>query len=145
MLLPGRQGGELHVVSATGFVVLLVSAVFALTQLTSVASARAAAKGKTTVVTVTAGKPSENVFRVSPTSVKHGTLIFKITNLGKRRHSFQIHGHATKPLGPHQSTTLTVVLAKPARYFYSDVCLANPNQPETQVTAPCPGGILRVT
>jgi len=130
----------------TAGVGVLLSALFAFTAHTSVASlAHAAAKGKTTVVTVTAGKPAENAFVVSPKSVRHGTLIFKITNLGKRSHSFQIHGQTTKPLRPHQSTTLTVVLKKPARYFYSDVCLANPNQAETEVAAPCPGGILKVT
>ena len=128
-----------------GGVAVLLSTLFASTAHTSVASAHPVAKGKTTVVTVTAGKPSENAFQVSPKSVKHGTLIFKVTNLGKHSHSFQIHGHVTKPLRPHQSATLTVVLGKPARYFYSDVCLANPNQPETEVAAPCPGGILRVT
>jgi hypothetical protein len=96
-------------------------------------------------VTVTAGKPSEYAFRVSPRSVKHGTVVFKVTNLGKLRHSFVISGHATEPLRPHQSATLKVVFKKPARYIYSDTCLTDANAQEMASTTPCPGGVLKVT
>ena len=96
-------------------------------------------------MTVTAGKPSEHAFRVSPKSVKHGTVVFKVTNLGKLRHSFMISGHSTERLRPHESATLRVVLKKPGRYIYSDTCLTDANEQEMASTTPCAGGILKVT
>jgi hypothetical protein len=101
--------------------------------------------GRTTLVVVTMGSPSEYMFRISPRSVRRGTVIFKITNAGKLPHSFEIVGHTTKLLRPHQSTTLAVLFRKAARYFFSDKCVADPNAQEKGSTAPCAGGILRVT
>src|SRR5581483_5419118 len=107
------------------------------------APARAAAPaGATSVV---AGKPSEYAFEVSPTTVRRGTVVFKVKNLGKLAHSFEIGGKSTRRLLPRQSTTLTVVFKKPARYIFSDKCIANPNEQEQGSVTPCAGGILKVT
>jgi hypothetical protein len=96
---------------------------------------------KASIVVVTAGKPSEYEFQISPTSVKHGTVIFKITNLGKLPHGFSINGHASKVLPSHKSTTLTVVFKKPSRYVYNDPCVVA----EAGDTTPCGGGVLKIT
>jgi uncharacterized cupredoxin-like copper-binding protein len=113
-----------------------------LTALLAAPAQAAVPAGKTAVVVVVAGKPSEYDFRVSRTTVRHGTVVFKVKNLGKRAHSFEIGGKSTRRLLPHQSTTLTVVLKKPARYIFSDKCIANQNE---QNVPPCAGGILKVT
>jgi hypothetical protein len=115
---------------------------------TAALPAAASAAGSPTVITVTAGKPSENAFLLSRTSVKRGKVVFEITNAGRRSHSFSIDGQRTKLLQPHRSATLTVVFRKRAHYFYSDTCVEDPNAPEMQTgaaSAACAGGILRVT
>ena len=121
-------------------------ALFAVLAALLAAPARAAAPaGATSVVSVVAGKPSEYAFEVSPTTVRRGTVVFKVKNLGKLAHSFEIGGKSTKRLLPRQSTTLTVVFKKPARYIFSDKCIANPNEQEQGSVTPCAGGILKVT
>jgi hypothetical protein len=97
--------------------------------------------GKTSIVRVTAGKPSEYAFRISPTSVKRGTVIFKITNLGKLPHSFSINGRSSAVLQPNRSATLTVVFKKPARYTFTDACVQELEDPSA---LPCGGGVLKV-
>src|SRR5262245_46184028 len=84
----------------------------------------------TSIVIVTAGKPTEYQFRVTPKTVRPGTVIFKITNLGKKPHTFGINGQTSKVLRPHASTTLRVVFKKPSRYIYTDRCVENPNGQE---------------
>ena len=125
--------------------VMLISAPLATAHKDSAASIFRTSAGKASIVIVTAGKPSEYAFRISSTSVKRGTVIFKITNLGKRPHSFSIHGHASKVLRSHESTALTVVFRKPGRYVYSDTCLLGPDQEDPNAAPPCGGGILKVT
>jgi hypothetical protein len=131
-----------------GFGIAVATAVLASSLLAaaqrSAAATSAAAGRQPSIVIVTAGKPSEHKFRVSTMSVKRGTVIFKITNLGKLRHRFGINGRVSKMLRSHQSTTLTVVFKKPSRYIYSDACIEDPNQQEAG-RAPCAGGILKVT
>jgi uncharacterized cupredoxin-like copper-binding protein len=63
-------------------------------------------------VTVTAGKPSEYKFSLSSTSVKAGTVTFKVTNKGKIPHDFSIGGKKTKLIQPGKSATLSVTLKK---------------------------------
>ena len=67
---------------------------------------------KATVVTVTAGKPSEFRFTLSTKTVKHGAVSFKVTNSGALPHDFSINGKKTKLLSPGQSQTLAVSFAK---------------------------------
>jgi hypothetical protein len=101
------------------------------------------------VVKITAGKPSEYDFKLSPTSIKHGTVLFELTNLGKLPHGFAIDGGATKVIAPHHSTTLTINFKKPGRYVYQcaepHVDPAQENVAQDGNAGPCGGGILKVT
>jgi uncharacterized cupredoxin-like copper-binding protein len=65
-----------------------------------------------TTISVTAGKPSEYKFTLSKSSVKHGTVTFRVVNKGKIPHDFSIAGKKTKILSPGKSATLTVTLKK---------------------------------
>ncbi len=84
---------------------------------TFTASAGARPNGNTTV-TVTIGKPSEFHFTLSTKTVKHGTVVFKVTNKGSIKHDFAINGKKTKLLAKGASTTLTVTFAKAGNYPY---------------------------
>jgi uncharacterized cupredoxin-like copper-binding protein len=77
---------------------------------------RAAAKA--TVVTVTAGKPTEFRFTLSTKTVKHGAVTFKVTGGGALPHDFKINGKATKLLSQGQTQSLTVTFAKAGKYPY---------------------------
>jgi uncharacterized cupredoxin-like copper-binding protein len=65
-----------------------------------------------TSVSVTAGKPSEYKFTLSKSSVKAGTVTFRVVNKGKIPHDFSIGGKKTKILSPGKSASLTVTLKK---------------------------------
>ena len=71
-----------------------------------------------TTVTVTAGKPSEFKFTLSPKSVPHGVVTFKVTDKGGLPHDFKIAGKKTKMLKKNQRATLTVTLKKGKKYPY---------------------------
>jgi uncharacterized cupredoxin-like copper-binding protein len=73
---------------------------------------------KATVVKVTAGKPTEFKFIVSPKAVPHGTVTFAVTNLGGLPHDFKIAGKKTRLLTQGQSQKLTVTFAKAGKYAY---------------------------
>jgi uncharacterized cupredoxin-like copper-binding protein len=73
---------------------------------------------KATVVTVTAGKPSEFRFTLSTKTVKHGAVTFKVTGKGTLPHNFSINGKTTKLLSQGQSQTLTVNFAKAGKFPY---------------------------
>ena len=110
--------------AALSFAVLLGVAVPALA---GTASTKAAAA---TVVTVTAGKPSEFGFTLSTKTVKHGAVTFKFTNKGALPHDFKVcssskggsatscAGKATALVTPGSSATLTVTFAKAGSYEY---------------------------
>jgi plastocyanin len=83
----------------------------------SLASGGSAASA--TTITVTAGKPSEYGFTLSKSTVAVGTVVFKVVNRGKVRHSFAIAGKKTPSLAPGKSGSLSVVFRKAARYAYS--------------------------
>jgi uncharacterized cupredoxin-like copper-binding protein/cytochrome c551/c552 len=82
--------------------------------------------GKATVITVTAGKPSELAFKLSKSSnIAAGPVTFKVTNTGTLSHDFKIctkavtsdkanscTGKVTAMLAKGKSATLTVTLAK---------------------------------
>ena len=86
----------------------------------------AAAKG--TVVTVTAGKPTELAFQISTKTVKHGAVTFKVTNKGALSHDFRIcskggtastcSGKTTALLKPGASATLSYTFKKAGMYEY---------------------------
>jgi uncharacterized cupredoxin-like copper-binding protein len=91
---------------------------------------------KITVVTVTAGKPSELAFKLSKFSaLPAGTVTFNVKNMGLGSHDFKICttptatatknacvGKVTKILKHGESATLTVVLTKKGKYeFLCDI------------------------
>lgn len=88
------------------------------------------AAAKPTIVTVTAGKPSEFRFTLSVKSVKHGTVTFKVTNKGILPHDFKVcssskggkavtcAGKATPQIVPGKSATLTVTFKTAGTYEY---------------------------
>src|ERR1044071_5014956 len=99
-----------------------------------VASARTTqpAAAKVTVITVSAGLPSELQFKLSKLSkVPAGTVTFKVTNKGTVAHDFRICttavktskantcvGKTTPMLASGKSATLTVTLSKTGTYEF---------------------------
>lgn len=87
-----------------------------------------------TVVTITAGRPTEFQFKLSNLSaLPEGPITFKVTNAGRFFHNFKICttpvangaanscvGKATKFLKSGQSATLTVTLTRSGSYEYLD-------------------------
>jgi uncharacterized cupredoxin-like copper-binding protein len=83
-----------------------------------------------TNVTVTAGKPSEFRFTLSASTVKHGLMVFKVTNRGSVPHAFKIctvrdkpladscPGTATRLISPGQSNTLRIAILLKGSYEY---------------------------
>jgi len=61
---------------------------------------------------------SEFKFVLSSKSAKRGVVIFKVKNVGKLGHDFQIDGRKTKVISPGQSATLRVVFLKKGSYPY---------------------------
>jgi uncharacterized cupredoxin-like copper-binding protein len=92
------------------------------------------ASSKVSVITVTAGKPSELAFRLSKTSlVPAGTITFKVTNMGVAFHNFKVctipvpgasgaknacFGKSTPLLKHGQSATLTLKLTLAGKYEF---------------------------
>ncbi len=92
------------------------------------------ASSKVSVISVTAGKPSELAFKLSKTSlVPAGTITFKVTNLGVAFHNFKIctipvpgaagaknvcFGKGTPILKHGQSATLRVKLSLAGKYEF---------------------------
>ena len=74
------------------------------------------ASSSKTMVTVTAGKPSELRFKLSATAAAKGVIAFKVTNRGTLEHDFKIAGKKTTRLKPGASKTLLVTINKPGKY-----------------------------
>jgi len=102
--------------------------------LKTVAAVKPTANQKVSIITVTAGKPSELAFKLSKTSlVRAGAITFKVTNMGVAFHNFKIcatplasaasakdacTGKATPILKHGQSATLTVTITKSGKYEF---------------------------
>jgi len=98
------------------------------------ASVKHPTAGRTSVITVIAGKPSELAFRLSKTSmVPVGRITFKVTNMGVAFHNFKIcaipvpsasgaqnacFGKSTPTLKHGQSATLTVPFSLAGKYEF---------------------------
>jgi len=98
------------------------------------AAVKPAASSKVSVITVTAGKPSELAFKLSKTSmVPAGTITFKVTNMGVAFHNFKLcaksiasatdvsdacTGKATPVLKHGQSATFTITVSKKGKYEF---------------------------
>jgi plastocyanin len=57
-------------------------------------------------------------FTLSRRSAPIGTVIFTVTNKGKKSHDFKIAGKKTSVLSPGHSGTLRVTFSKQGRYAY---------------------------
>jgi uncharacterized cupredoxin-like copper-binding protein len=129
-LLVGRRGplGVVGLLAAIGAAVAIPMAGQAAT-----GSTKASASAKVTVITVTAGKPSEFAFKLSKFSnVPTGVITFKVTNQGKIGHTFEIctksnltgiypnscKGKVTKLLQHGQSQVITVTLPRSGIYEF---------------------------
>jgi uncharacterized cupredoxin-like copper-binding protein len=82
------------------------------------AATHASATTHVTLVTVTAGKPSEFRFTLSKKSARKGVVTFKVVNKGTIPHDFKINGKKTKLLSPGKSQTLKVTFTKAKVYPY---------------------------
>ncbi len=78
-------------------------------------------------------------FKLSKTTVPHGTVIFDVRNDGKLPHDFSFgsRGGGTPLLQPGQSATLTVKFAKAGQYTY--ICTVEGHQESGMI------GVLTVT
>jgi uncharacterized cupredoxin-like copper-binding protein len=61
---------------------------------------------------------SEFKFVLSKKSARRGVVVFKVTNVGKISHDFQIKGRKTKLLSHGQSATLRVTFLRKGSYPY---------------------------
>ena len=61
---------------------------------------------------------SEFKFVLSQKSARRGVVIFKVTNVGKLGHDFQIKGRKTRVLSHGQSTTLRLTFLRKGAYAY---------------------------
>jgi uncharacterized cupredoxin-like copper-binding protein len=82
----------------------------------AIGSSQPSARVAKTSVSVTA---KEFKFALRPTSARHGSVTFRITNAGKINHDFKIAGRKTAQIKPGKSATLTVSLRKGT---YSYIC-----------------------
>jgi uncharacterized cupredoxin-like copper-binding protein len=78
-------------------------------------SLAAPSRSAASAVTVTA---TEFHFKLSKTSVPHGTVVFTVKNAGKLGHDFKIGGKKTAVISPGKSAKLTVTL-KAGKAAYS--------------------------
>ena len=90
---------------------------------------------RATIVTVTAGKPSEFGFKLSKKTFPHGTVTFKVTDAGALPHDFKICsspkgstkantcvGKATPLLSPGVATVKTLVFTFKTKGTYEYLC-----------------------
>jgi uncharacterized cupredoxin-like copper-binding protein len=61
---------------------------------------------------------SEFKFVLSSKTAKRGVVIFKVKNVGKLGHDFQINGRKTRVISPGKSATLRVVFLRKGAYPY---------------------------
>ena len=111
-------------ISLVGLAALAGAAIWTIPAVAQPAAARA------TVVTVTAGKPSELAFTVSKKTFKAGAVTFKVVNKGVLAHTFKVcsspkggsanacAGKVTAFIAGGKSATLKVVFAKKGTYEY---------------------------
>jgi uncharacterized cupredoxin-like copper-binding protein len=88
-------------------VLLLTATLVAVLGIVAAPSPAARSHSAATAVTVTA---TEFHFKLSKTSVPHGTVTFTVKNAGKVGHDFKIGGKKTAVLKPGKSAKLTVTL-----------------------------------
>jgi len=99
----------------------------------TLASSAGAHRSLVQTIAVTAGKPSEFKFTVVPKTVRHGAVVFRITNsaTGSLPHDFKIcaspkgsltknscTGKSSKTISPGVKTTLTYTFKTKGTYEY---------------------------
>jgi uncharacterized cupredoxin-like copper-binding protein len=94
---------------------LLIATLVAVVGIVAGPSVAARSHAAGTAVTVTA---TEFHFKLSKTSVKHGSVTFTVKNAGKLGHDFKIGGKKTPVIGPGKTAKLTVTL-KAGKQAYS--------------------------
>ncbi len=80
--------------------------------------AQSGAASSTALVAQVKVSASEFKFVLSKKTAKRGAVIFKVTNVGKLSHDFEISGRKTKMLSHGQSATLRVVFLRKGSYPY---------------------------
>jgi uncharacterized cupredoxin-like copper-binding protein len=100
-------------VSALVLALAYVVAVWAMTGKPGQPSAAAAPStaAQTTAAATVDVVATEFKFKLSKTSVSHGTVVFAVVNRGKIAHDFSIDGKTTPLIAPGKSTKLAVTLA----------------------------------
>lgn len=96
----------------------------------TIAASAHSGTAKATVVTVTAGKPTEFGFQLSTKSVKTGAVTFKVVNKGALVHTFKVcssskggtanscAGKVTPAIKAGKSATLKITFTKKGTYEY---------------------------
>jgi uncharacterized cupredoxin-like copper-binding protein len=93
-----------------------IALVAALAVLVAVAPASARpTKVSSTTVTV---KMKEFKFILSRSTVPHGSVTFKLVNIGALAHDIKINGKTSKKIQPGKKGTFTVLFTKKGRYPY---------------------------
>lgn len=80
--------------------------------------ARAHSVEKAALLARVSVKASEFKFVLSAKTARRGLVIFKITNVGKLKHDFEIKGRKTRLLAHGQSATLRVTFVRKGHYPY---------------------------
>jgi uncharacterized cupredoxin-like copper-binding protein len=81
-------------------------------------AATANTAGKASLLATVNVTASEFKFVLSAKSAKRGLVIFKVKNVGKLGHDFQINGRKTKVLSAGQADTLRVTFLRTGAYPY---------------------------
>lgn len=99
-------------------IILLVAALAALALAgTAAAAVKTTTPGTQIVIGVQVSDKSVNVFE-GARAPRGSTVIFLVTNWGKRRHNFAVFGKKTPLLKPHQTAKITVNLLSRGAYPY---------------------------
>jgi uncharacterized cupredoxin-like copper-binding protein len=96
--------------------VRLAFAIVVVAAASAVAGPALASRSHATVTVTVVG--TEFKFKLTPATVKAGTVTFNFMNKGKVMHDFQIAGKKTPVIGPGKSAKLTVTLKKGTKYPY---------------------------
>jgi uncharacterized cupredoxin-like copper-binding protein len=81
-------------------------------------SARPQAAERTALLAQVRVSASEFKFVLNKKTARRGVVVFRVTNVGKVGHDFQIKGRKTKVLSPGKSATLRVTFLRKGRYPY---------------------------
>jgi uncharacterized cupredoxin-like copper-binding protein len=80
--------------------------------------ARAQSGEKAALLARVTVKASEFKFVLSKKTARRGVVVFKVTNVGKIKHDFDIKGRKTRLLSHGQSATLRVTFLRKGHYPY---------------------------